>query len=166
MKKLLLFTSIIMFTSFSYAQSYKSGIGLKSLSAGGGPFGGAGVNFKTFIGGSSALDMTFGGGSNHLAGQLLYEWQRETGWASGLDWYVGLGGTLGVWSTSYAWGDDYPYSGGFFLGADAVIGLDFNLQPTVGIPIDLAVDFGPSVGVINSRGFGFNGSLAVRYIIK
>lgn len=166
MKKLLLFTSIIMLTTFSYAQSYGSGIGVKALSPGGGPFGGAGVNFKTFIGGASALDMTFGGGSHHLAGQLLYEWQRETGWTGGLDWYVGLGGTLGGWSDSHNWGNHKYYSSGFFLGADAVIGLDFNFGPNTGIPVGISLEAGPSVGLINSRGFGWNSALAIRYILN
>lgn len=178
MRKLLLFTSVLMLTNLSIAQSYGSGIGVKALSPGGGPFGGAGVNFKTFIGGGSALDMTFGGGTHHIAGQLLYEWQRETGWTSGLDWYIGLGGTLGGWSNSYYhshssdWHDDFPhdhnhkYEAGFFLGADAVIGLDFNLKPNTGIPVGISLEAGPSFGVINSGGFGINSALAVRYIIN
>lgn len=177
MKKLLLFTSIIMLATFSYAQSYGSGVGIKSLSPGGGPYGGIGVNFKTNIGGGSALDMTFGGGSHHLAGQLLYEWQRETGWTPGLDWYIGIGGTLGIWSKSYYydWDDDdyykykyknHKYQSGFFLGVDAVIGLDFNLEPNTGIPIGLSLEAGPSAGLVNSGGFGINSALAIRYIIN
>lgn len=173
----MLFTSLLMLTTFSYAQSYGSGIGVKALSPGGGPFGGAGVNFKTFIGGGSALDLTVGGGNHHLTGQLLYEWQRETGWTNGMDWYIGVGGTLGLWSKDYYhdWDHDdhkhkhnhnHKYESGFFFGADAVIGLDFNLKPNTGIPIGISLEAGPSVGIINSGGFGWNSALAVRYIIN
>lgn len=177
MRKILIFTSIIMLATFSHAQSYGSGIGVKALSPGGGPFGGAGINYKVFIGGGSALDITVGGASRHLTGQLLYEWQKETGWTSGLDWYIGLGGTLGIWSSNYYYDvdDDYwkhnkyykqKYKSGFFLGADLVVGLDFNLEPNTGVPIGISLEAGPSVGIVNSGGFGWNSALAVRYIIN
>src|SRR5690554_5429356 len=93
MRKILIFTSIIMLATFSHAQSYGSGIGVKALRTRGGPFGEDSINYKVLIGGSSSLDITVGGASRRLTGQVLYEWQKETGWTSGLDWYIGLGGT-------------------------------------------------------------------------
>ncbi|PKR81470.1 hypothetical protein CW751_05295 [Brumimicrobium salinarum] len=169
MKKTLLFlTALAMFTTYSYGQSYNSGIGVKGMNFGGGVLGGAGINYKTFIGGSNALDMTLGGGARHLSAQILYEWQRPTSVTDGLDWYIGAGGGLGIWSSRYDWDDDYYggyYTSGFYLNATAVVGLDFNLNPNTGIPIGISLETGPSVGIINSRGFGWGGALAVRYII-
>ena len=165
MKKLLLFVNILMLATLSYGQSYGSGIGLKSITSDG-PFGGFGINYKTAIGGGSALDLTVGGGSNHLAAQLLYEWQKETGWTNGLDWYIGVGGTLGAWSSKYYWNDINYYDRGLFLAADAVIGLDFNLKPNTGVPIIISLEAGPSIGVINSRNFRINSALILRYIIN
>ena len=166
MKKLFLFAGIMMLTTISFGQSYGSGIGVKGLSSGGGPYSGAGVNYKVFIGGGNALDITVGGGDHHLAGQLLYEWQKETGWIGGLDWYLGIGGTLGVWDNNHDWKSNEYNDGGFFIGADAVIGLDFNLEPNTVVPIVISLEVGPSVGIINSRGFGWNSAFAVRYIIN
>lgn len=161
----MLFTSLLMLTTFSYAQSYGSAIGAKSITSGG-PFGGLGINFKTAIGGGSALDLTVGGGNNHFAAQLLYEWQRETGWTSGLDWYIGAGGTLGAWSDKYYWNKDDYYDRGFFLTADVVFGLDFNIEPNTGVPLGFSLEAGPSIGAVNSRGFGINSAFAIRYIIN
>lgn len=164
MKKLLFITGILLMSTFSFAQTYQHAIGLKGLSPHN-PFSGGGINFKTFIGGSNALDITLGGGNNHLTGQLLYEWQRPTGWTNGFDWYLGIGGTLGAWNNGNHW-HDHDYDDGFFLNADAVIGLDFNILPNTNIPLGFAVEAGPSIGIINSRSFGLSSAVAVRYIIR
>lgn len=160
--------SVVMFSLFSYGQTYQHAIGLKGMNVGGGAFGGAGVNFKTFIGGKNALEFTVGGGQFHISGQALYEWQNPTGWTEGFDWYIGLGGSLGAWSNAHNWKNEYGgyYSSGFNLGVDGVIGLDFNIEPNTGVPIGFAVDTGPYIGIINSRSFGWGAAFAVRYIIK
>lgn len=169
LKRLLVLSLVSMLSLFSYGQTYKHAIGLKGMNVGGGALGGGGVNFKTFIGGKNALEFTVGGGPFHFAGQALYEWQNPTGWTDGFDWYIGLGGSLGAWSSSHDWDDDIyddHYKSGFYLGADGVVGLDFNIEPNTGVPIGFAVDTGPYVGIINSRYFGWGGAFAVRYIIK
>ncbi|WP_417266194.1 hypothetical protein [Brumimicrobium sp.] len=169
MRKIAMLTSLLMLSFFSYGQTYQNAIGLKGMNAGGGPFGGGGVNFKTFIGGKNALEFTVGGGPYHISGQALYEWQNPTGWTNGFDWYLGVGPSLGVWGSSDHWhyDDDHDYyKKGFHLGVDGVIGLDFNIKPNTGVPLGFAVDTGPYIGLINSPYFGWGGSIAVRYIIN
>jgi len=58
-----------------------------------------------------------------------------------------LGGGIGAWSKNY-WD---------------LLGLDYTIP---GIPINIALDTGPHIGIINSRGFGWGGGLAIRYVLK
>lgn len=167
MRKSILLLFSVMALSIGQAQNHQMSIGLKGGNAAGGPVGGGGLNFKTFIAGSNALEFTVGGGSNHLRGSIMYEWQKSTGWADGLDWYLGLGGAVGTWGNSYIHPNGkWTYNQGLYLGAMGAIGLDWNLDPLIGIPIDLAFDLGPYVGIINSRSFGWGGGFAIRYVIK
>lgn len=164
-----LFTILITISlsTVSYGQSYKTAIGLKGGSIGGLAFGGGGVNLKHFIGGKNALEFTVGGGVNHFRGQALYEWQNDINAVDGLAWYVGAGGSIGAWGNShYHPVRDVTYSSGLYLGANAVGGVDWSIEPLTSVPLDFAVDMGPYVGIINSNVFGWGGSFAVRYILK
>ncbi|MDX1651227.1 MAG: hypothetical protein R3277_01970 [Brumimicrobium sp.] len=165
------YTLAVLFVSsflIGFSQSYQTAIGVKGGGYGGGHLSGGGINFKHFLSGPNAIEATAGGGSNHFHLQVLYEWQKSTGWADGLDWYLGIGGTIGTWRTGYYHPvhDDFYYNSGFYLGANGVIGLDWNLEPALGVPIGLALDAGPSIGIINSRLWGWGGGFAIRYIIK
>lgn len=157
---------MMLLTSYSFGQSYKSAIGIKTLNAGGSGFFGAGVNLKLLLGGNNALDMSIGGGHRHIVGEIQYEWQKATGWTEGMDWYIGVGAGLGAWSTSPKKHKHYHYTRGFFLGAIANIGLDFNIKPLTGVPLDFALETGPRIGIINSSVFGWGGAFALRYVIK
>jgi len=149
---------------FSYSQSYNRAIGLKGGNVGGGVIGGAGINYKQFAGSGTAFEATLGLGDNHFNFQLLFEWQKPLIVSAGLDWYVGLGGTVGAWRTNWN-NSNHDYDEGFYLGGNGVIGLDWNLEKVLGAPIGLALDVGPSIGVINSRFWGWGGGFALRYII-
>lgn len=167
MRKVLVLLLSLFLVAVGYSQNHQMSIGLKGGNAAGGVIAEGGLNFKTFIGGSNALEFTLGGGSNHLAGSAMYEWQNSTGLADGLDWYIGLGGAVGTWNNTYIHPNGkWTYNQGLYLGAIAAIGLDWNLDPLIGIPIDLAFDMGPYIGIINSVGFGWGGSGAIRYVIK
>jgi len=167
MGKIVFLLSSVFIMTFGFSQNHQMSIGLKGGNAAGGRIVGGGMNFKTFIGGNNALEFTLGGGNNHLRGSVMYEWQNSTSIVDGLDWYIGVGGAVGTWNSA----DVYPngkwtYNQGLYLGAIAAIGLDWNLDPLIGLPIDLAFDMGPYVGIINSVGFGWGGSGALRYVIK
>jgi hypothetical protein len=165
MRRVVVYFSLF-FTLTAFSQSYTTAIGLKGGNSGG-YFGSGGINLKHFIAGSNALELTVGGGSNHLRAQLLYEWQKSIDAVDGLDWYVGLGGTVGTWSGSYVHPNGkWTHERGLYLGAVGVVGLDWNLDPVIGIPLNVAIDAGPYVGIINSGNFGWGGAFAIRYILK
>lgn len=145
----------ILFPFLSSAQAYTTSVGLK-----GGFFGWGAINGKHFISGSNALEATVGGGRNFTWFELLYEWQSATDLVDGLDWYIGAGGALGTWRKNYDFDD---FNSGFHLGARAVAGLDYTFSS---IPLNLGLDTGPYLSLINGPGFGWHGGFAVRYILN
>ena len=163
--KIFLTFLVIFSCSFLFSQQYTSAIGIKGGSVHS-RSGFGGLNFKHFLGGSNAIELTASAGTGNFRLQALYEWQKSTGWEEGLDWYVGVGGGLGTWRKDY-WGGpghgNSNYSSGFFLRGVAVIGLDYTFSS---VPINLALDTGPSVGIINTYSFGWGGGFAIRYVLK
>ena len=161
--RIIFISSIIFNYTILNAQNYTSAIGIKGgsvISSSG--FGG--INFKHFFGSSNAVELTASASVRNFRFQALYEWQKPTGWEDGLDWYIGAGGGFGSWRSNY-WNpgnNKHNISGGFFLNGTAVIGLDYTFSD---IPLNLAIDSGPSVGIINSHSFGWGGGLAIRYVI-
>lgn len=166
MKKIIVLSLVLSVGLFSNAQSYQTAIGLRGGHVGGGHVGGVGLNLKHFISGKNALEVTLGGGANHLRGQLLYEWQNPTNIEEGLDWYIGVGGGFGTWSSSWDHPNGTDYNRGFFMGASGVIGLDWNLEPVIEVPLNIAFDLGPYIGLINSNRVGWGSGFALRYILK
>lgn len=167
MNKLITILVALSLSTIGFSQSYKTAIGLKGGSIGGLAFGGGGVNLKHFIGGKNALEFTAGGGSNHVRGQVLYEWQNDISAVDGLAWYIGVGGTVGAWGNNYYHPNGKStYNRGLYLGANAVGGVDWSIEPLTSVPLDFAIDMGPYVGIINSNTFGWGGAFAVRYILK
>lgn len=161
-----LFGLLLIGATVAHGQSYTTAIGLKGGNTGG-VYGTGGINLKHFIAGSNALELTVGGGNNHLRAQLLYEWQKSLDGVDGLDWYIGLGGTVGFWNKDIVHPNGkWTYNSGMYIGGAAVIGLDWNLDPVIGIPLNLALDTGPYIGIINSNRFGWGGGFAIRYILK
>lgn len=168
MKKIGVLLFVSMFAFLVHGQSYQTAIGLKGGNVGGGTIGGGGLNIKHFFAGSNAVEATVGLGRYHFNFQALYEWQKGLDESIGLDWYFGLGGTIGSWRGTWnnhpVYGGDY--NSGFYLGGNAVIGLDWNLESILNIPIDMALDTGPYIGIINSGVFGWGGGFAIRYILN
>lgn len=144
------------------AQTYTTAIGIKTGGYARAGFGG--LNLKHFISSENALEVTVGGGNNYWRAQVFFEWQKPTGWTENLDWYIGLGGGIGSWGSNY-WGPNVndKYSSGLFIIGSGVIGLDYTFP---GIPINIALDTGPHIGIINTRGFGWGGGLAIRYVLN
>ncbi len=146
MKRLIFILTILMALN-SQAQQYSTAIGLK----GGYAFqGGGGINLKHFLGGSSAVEATLGGGTNTIWIQGLYE--RNQNLSHDFEWYYGFGGNLGL--------RKLDSNTNLILGADAVLGLEYTFDD---FPLNLAVDTGPSIIIVSDFDFGWGGRFAVRY---
>ena len=162
MKKLLL-TAILAFAcAFTQAQSYNTAIGFKAAYPGYGS-----ISVKHFFSGNSAFEFNLGGGNRSLWLQGFYMRNQSLG-AEGLEWYWGLGADAGFWDNHYYHnryyrGNDYAYSRGGFFGIDGVVGIEYTIPS---IPINFALDAGPTARIAPYFGVGFGGSFAVRFAIR
>jgi len=79
-----------------------------------------------------------------------------------LTWYWGGGAYVGFY------GGDYSFPGtrrnSTFFGISGALGLDYSFD---GTPINISLDWIPSIGISGTTGFtGESGGIAVRYILK
>ncbi len=155
MKKLILsFTFLFFLSGVTLAQNYTTGIGLR------GGFSN-GLTVKHFVSANNALEgilSTRWGGFNVTG---LYEIHNYPFAVQGLSWYYGFGAHIGFWDgNDVGWADD---DGAYtVIGADGVIGLEYNF---VEVPINLSLDWKPSLNLIGHSGFwGDGGALSIRYI--
>lgn len=154
--KAIITAAFLTLTMLSSAQDYKTAIGFK----GGAPAFGA-LNIKHFLGATPAIDVSFGGGNNHLWIQALYEINNPL--ADGFSWYYGIGGDVGFWNRGYNYNYKGKYYGGTWAGIDGVIGIEYTFNQ---IPFNVAFEAVPTVRVYPYVGFGVNGAIAVRFAIK
>lgn len=114
-----------------------------------------GVTFKHFISSGKALEgigYFFNYGARVTG---LYEIHKDIPSLEGLKWYIGPGAHVGFYNSKYG--------GGSALGVDGVIGLDYKVSS---IPVNLSLDWQPSIEFGSGFNNGFNGSwggLAIRY---
>ena len=136
MKKILLMLSVICLLSLQVgaqnnnstynSNTYKTAIGLK--------FYPGAVSLKHFIQDLKALEFLGYFRSNGFRITGLYEIHGNITNASGLKWYVGPGAHVTFFNEKAG--------GGGSGGVDGVVGLDFKVK---GAPLDLAVDWQPSI---------------------
>lgn len=153
LRKSFLVFSFSLLVSSAFAQSegssYKTAVGVK--------FYPGAVSVKHFIGGNNAIE---GLGYFYNRGFRftgLFEIHNDINGAPGLKWYAGPGAHTGSYNSKYG--------GGFSLGIDGVLGLDYKVS---GAPLDLSIDWQPSYefGSKFERGFIGNwGGLGIRYTL-
>lgn len=128
------------------SSSYKTALGVKV-------WDGGGISFKHFLTDRNAIELIgyFWNRGSRITG--LYEIHGPISGAGGLQWYIGPGAHIGFYNTRY--GD------GVFAGIDGVLGLDYKFK---GAPINMSVDWQPSIEFGDNRGFvGSWGGLGIRY---
>ncbi len=150
-----LMLSAITAKSQDMDQTYTTGLGLKLWRDG------AGITIKHFIGNNHALEGVgyFWNGGARITG--LYEFHFNIGNAPGLKWYIGPGAHVGFYNGTHQ--DPYGYYGSSssYVGIDGVLGLDYKFNRA---PINLSIDWQPSMEFGNGRGFyGGWGGLGIRY---
>jgi len=151
MKKLFVFAVVIIIACAAKAQApYNQALGVKLP-------GGFSATYKKFINAYNNVEAqaVFWNKGFRLVG--LYEFNFDIPDVNGLRWYVGPGAHIGFWKSRYK--DDYGSKPDF--GVDGVIGLDYKLKD---IPIDVSVDWQPSVTLVGSAGFSpVFGGVGIRY---
>jgi hypothetical protein len=157
MKKLglIILLSTFLF-SFSYAQDYNTGIGIRAGYANG-------LTIKHFVNSNSALEGIIASRWKGFQITGLYEIHNRAFNTERLNWYYGFGGHIGFWdgdNTNKYWGD--PGESYTVIGIDGILGLEYNFSE---IPFNLSVDWKPAFNLYGYNGFwGDGGALSFRYI--
>lgn len=150
MKKILFF-AVILISTLTFSQSYKTAIGFK-----GGYPGFGSLNAKHYLKASHAIEASIGGNANFLWLQGIYEINKSLP-TSGMNWYLGIGPSLGIANTMNNTTD------GLYLMGTGLIGIEYTFQD---LPINIALDTGPNLQFIPNIGLRWGGGLAVRYTLK
>jgi hypothetical protein len=156
-KALFVFSVLALFTiSRSSAQSmgsdYQTAVGVK--------FWPGAVTVKHFIRDNTALEGLANFWDHGFRFTGLYEIHGDISGAPGLKWYVGPGAHLGWYNGNWHHGDYYYSDGGFSLGIDGVLGLDYKIN---GAPIALSLDINPFLELANHTYVDVWGGLGIRY---
>ena len=147
MKKIIIVFFIgFCLTTYSAAQDYNTGIGLR------GGFS-SGLTLKHFIGSNSAVEGILSSRWRGFQITGLYEIHNSFFGAERLNWYFGGGAHIGFWDGDYAyWGDqDYNYT---VVGIDGILGLEYNFRE---IPFNLSLDWKPAYNFFGYSAFWVDG---------
>ncbi len=157
MKKIVLsiLLSVFLF-SFSFAQDYNTGIGLRGGFA-------SGLTLKHFVSERTAFEGIVASRWKGLELTVLYEIHNRAFDVDRLNWYYGFGGHVGFWEgrhTHRHWGyDGENYT---VVGIDGILGLEYNFAE---IPFNVSVDWKPAFNFIGHSGFWADGgAFSIRYI--
>lgn len=145
----------ILFTSEVNAQSYATGIGLRSGVSNG-------LTVKHFIQEDVALEGILHTRWNGLVITGLYEVHKNISEVRGLRWFYGGGAHIGSWNGNRnpSWADS-NFNGATVIGLDGIIGLDYIFTDA---PINLSLDYKPAFNLTNNAGFwGDEVALSIRF---
>ncbi|MBP5983616.1 MAG: hypothetical protein KA734_07830 [Fluviicola sp.] len=154
MKKTLSIIAFALISQLALAQNYKTAIGIK----GGFPAYGS-LNLKHDFG-KAFGEFRLGGSGSSFMLQGLYEQNYDL--QDGIQWYYGAGASIGSWNGNGHQINSENYSG-FYMSLDGVLGLEYSIPD---LPINVALDAGPSFVITPLTRLAFGGALAIRYILK
>jgi hypothetical protein len=152
MRKILVAALFIICSKVSFAQSvYNRAIGLKVP-------GGFSVTYKKFITPVNNIEAQATISNKGFRVSGLYEFNFYSfDDVAGLSWFAGPGAHIGFWKNS----DEKNNSSKADIGVDGIIGLDYKFNDA---PINISLDWQPSVTLVGSTGFTpVYGGIAVRY---
>lgn len=155
-KSLLLFVLTLLGTS-AFGQQYKTAVGIKgdwsSLNVDMAQF-----SIKHFIQEPNAIEANFGAGRNFiwLEGMYLYNHPLR----NEFDWYAGGGMDIGYWGEHSSGRIETQVTKGFWGGATGVFGVEYTFDF---IPINVALDAGPTLRMVPNFEVGLKVGFAARY---
>ncbi len=120
--------------------------------------GGFAISYKQFLKQNQNIEAEAMFINNGFRAVGLYEWNWDIQGINGLRWYVGPGAHIGFWNNDGSKKSNNSSAG---IGIDGVIGLDYKFSD---LPINISLDWQPSVDIIGSTGTGLGyGGIGVRY---
>jgi hypothetical protein len=157
MKKIIMIILVVFcLASISYAQDYRTGIGLRGGFANG-------LTIKHFVSERTAFEFLFASRWRGLEITGLYEIHNIAFHEERLHWYYGIGAHVGFWNGDYTykyWGDrGTTYT---VVGIDAILGIEYNVREA---PFNIGLDWKPAFNLVGYSGFWADGgALSIRYI--
>jgi hypothetical protein len=153
-RKIFLLAAIVLISSASYGQDYKTSLGLRL----GYPYG---LTVKHFLNKRNALEGVLASSWGGFVANGLYENEHWTGKYPGLNWFWGVGAYAGFWDQGNNPNVD-EYHIGSIIGADFIAGLEYTFDE---LPVNLSIDLLPTFNLIGDTGWGgLYGAISVRYI--
>ena len=160
MKKLSNFLMIFLVSSSLQAQQYHTAIGFRGdLSTI--DNGLAELSLKHFFAGQSAFQINGGGNTRSLFLQVAYH--RNQSLTSDIEWYWGAGVNGSYWKRGNYGRSDIQETTGFWGGIDGTVGLDYTFLE---VPINLALDTGPTLRIVPEVKFGWMAGVSFRYAFR
>lgn len=157
MKKAILLTFISMIGSSAFGQQYKTAVGIKgdwsSLNVDLAQF-----SVKHFFSAPNAIEANLGAGRRFIWIEGLYLYNHPL--KSDFDWYAGGGVDFGYWNTNYDNRYDKATHTGFWSGVTGVFGAEYTFDF---IPLNFALDAGPTIRMIPDFEVGLKVGFAARY---
>lgn len=118
---------------------------------------GFGITYKSFINDSHSIEAQAGFWKKGFRLSGLYEFNFYSfDEVPGLAWFVGGGAHIGTWKSQYK--DEYNSEVDF--GLDGIIGLDYKFAD---LPLNLSIDWQPSIALIGSSFSPAYGGIGIRY---
>lgn len=137
-----------------FGQQYKTAVGVK------GDWSNINVDMaqfsvKHFFSSPSAVEVNFGAARRFVWLEGMYHYNSPI--ANGFDWYVGGGVDLGYRNKTRD--DTYEYEG-FWGGTTGVLGVEYTFDV---IPLNFALDVGPTMRLLPDMEVGLKMGFAARY---
>lgn len=160
MKKIIIVV-LLFLTAFTVnAQDYYTAVGIRGGLSNG-------FSVKHFVNRYEAVEgiLAFRWGGFIVTG--LYEFNNELN-EPGLNWYYGFGAHIGYWDGSRSeqpnWWDAEHDGGVTVLGADGIIGMEYNFE---NIPLNISLDWKPVFNLVGYSGLWADmAAISIRYIIN
>ena len=153
MKKLLLVVMVLVFAfSFALAQenSTKMDVGLRGGVS-------SGITGRYFMSESSAIEGIVGYRNLGYLVTAMYEFHKPLalGDIEGLTWFFGAGAHVGI----SGW-----WVAALTLGFDGIVGVGYDLEPLINLPLSVTLDYKPAFSLIGSWGTSWaDFAFSVRY---
>ncbi len=117
--------------------------------------GGYGVSASLRVpaGESKAIEGIFSLYNSGLMVTGMYQWHNPIGDVENLSWYYGGGIHAGF---SWFW------TNSFSLGIDGIVGIEYDFESLIDLPLKLSIDYKPAYSFIGSWGdnwYGFAGTI-------
>ena len=151
-KKVLLIVGLVFLSIAGNAQVEPHAIGLR---LGGGNYGsGFEISYQHGLGDANRLEFDLGLNSNNGASYMslagIYQWVWNID--GGFNWYAGPGAQLLLVSNNAA------------IGVGGQIGVEYNFNPDVDVPIQIGLDTRPMLNFSSGNSdFGWGIALSIRY---